>query len=104
VEVDGVNMGCPAILRAVSGAVPVVGVGVGLGGGGGGVQELGGRKWAEAVVLSRRTCGSTSACSTENGIGPPGTRVRIANLLTPKDLLGENQQIRKRVRPADLPA
>ena len=38
---------------------------------------------------------------TENRIRPPDERVRGAILLTPKDLLGENQEITKRLRPTD---
>ncbi len=39
---------------------------------------------------------------TENRIRPPDERVRLPNLLTPKDLFGENQEIRKHLRPNGL--
>ena len=41
---------------------------------------------------------------TENRIRLPDERVRFPNLLTAKDLFGQNHQIRKRHRPTDLPA
>ena len=63
------------------------------------------RLWRKGGVVSSPIAyrlRKQAACYAENRIRSPDKRVRLPNLLTPKDLFGENQEIRKRLRPNGL--